>query len=54
MSYLFAGSSRFHRHDRNETPEPGSFVAEAEQAGAYGMFDNPEAEQSLSLARAAE
>ena len=52
MSYLFSGSSRFHRHDRNETPEPmpGSLVDEAEPVGAFGMFDTPEADP-LGLAR---
>lgn len=53
MSYLFAGSSRFQRQQRNETPEPSSpvsFAEEAEQAAALSFLDGTEAE-ALALAR---
>ena len=54
MSYLFAGSSRFHRSDRHATPEPApapaSFAEEAEQAAALSILEGGEADP-LALAR---
>ena len=52
MSYLFAGPSRFHRHDRNEVsePAPASVVDEAELPAALGVLNGDETDP-IELAR---